>query len=286
MKSRPTLCDRRTRAALNLYKEFDCLRGDRTFEIVREPMAGETFVFDFKYRLERLISAVDEEKMMARVLDGLAAVCEMQRVRVALRKPLELREDGDALTPEQQAARNKVFLAALNTVAKGLTHDGAPERDDPSFSMKHLLGAFPDSRKLTDGRGWLPMHWAVVADEDKESNVTEADVMAVYEADPTALRHHHLAITVTDEKKETTCYTPAHMLCGMEITEKNMSLVRQLSMSDPRAFTTKTVHRSSPRDDYSVPVEHSYTALYTWPASILVARKPCYGCWCSWTRRR
>ena len=231
----PTLDDRRTKATFDLFMELGCLRdvGD-----------GELQIND--------VGRLDEEKMMTIVLDGLAAVCEAQRVRVALKQPLELKQDGDALTSEQQAARNKVFLAALNAVAKGLTHDGAPERGELVFPMQRLLCALPDSTKLTDGRGWLPMHWAVVVDEDKGSDVTEADVLRVYESDPMALRKHHNLVAATGSKtQETWGYTPAHMLCGLEMTEKNMSLVRQLSMSDARAFTMKRVDVATVEDSYS-----------------------------------
>jgi len=228
----PTLDNRRTKDTFDLFKELGCLRngGD-----------GELTIND--------VGRLDEEKMMARALDCLAAVREIQRVRVALKEPLKLREDGDALTPEQQAARNKVFRAAMNTVATGLTHDGA-ERDDPGFPITQLLRAFPDSDKLKDGRGWLPMHWAVVADGDKVSDLTEADVMTVYKMDLMALREHH--ILIADPHLG---YTPAHMLCGLEMTEKNMSLVRLLSLSDPRAFTMKT--SSPPFPGYS-----SFSALH------------------------
>ena len=226
----PTLGDRRTKASFDLYKELGCLRGGGGDD-------GELTITD--------VGRLDVEKMMARALDCVAAVYEAQRVRVAQKQPLKLREDGEALTPEQQASRNKVFRAALKAAATGLTHDGAPKQGDLQCPIHRLLLAFPDSDKLTDGRGWLPMHWAVVADEDKESGVTEADVKAVYGTDLMALRTHHLAaVTYTDTARKTFGYTPAHMLCGLEMTEKNMSLVRQLSKSNPRAFTMTAVDRT------------------------------------------
>ena len=99
------------------------------------------------------------------------------------------------------------------------------------------------------------MHWAVVADEDKESGVTEADVMAVYETDPTALRKHHRTVVgITEAEMSTSTmlgYTPAHLLCNMEMTQKNMSLVRQLSMLDPRAFTMKAADGSAEEKGFS-----------------------------------
>jgi len=233
------LNDRRTKATFDLFKELGCLRdggGD-----------GELRIGD--------VGRLDVDKMMARALDCLAAVCEAQRVRVAQKQPLKLREEGEALTPEEQAARNKVFRAALKAVAKGLTHDG-DKVDDPGYFHNQLLHAFPDSNKLTDSRNWLPMHWAVVADEDSKSEVTKADVMAVYGTDPMALRQHHLvAINYTESIQCAFGYTPAHMLCGLEMTEKNMSLVRHFSTLDPRAFTMKAVDRATA-------AEHSFRALH------------------------
>ena len=148
----PTLQDRVTKATFGLFKELDCLRdGD----------SGKDNDNDDEFEIGDVV-LLDEEKMMARALDCVAAVCEAQRVRVALNKPLTLRKDGAALTSEQQAVRNKVFLAALTAVAKGLTHEDTIVAN-PGYSMGHLLRAFPDSGKLADGRGWLAMHWAVVA---------------------------------------------------------------------------------------------------------------------------
>jgi len=253
----PTLGDRQTLATFRLFKELGCFRedwnGNNRFKVDSDD--EDTYVPEFKINDD--VVCLDVEKMMARALDALAAVCEAQRVRVALKKPWKLQKDGDALTSEQQAARNRVFLAALNMVAKGLTHDGAPERADSGFSADHLLRAFPDSRKLTDGRGWLPLHWAVVAGEDKESGVAEADAMCVHATDPMELRKHHLD-EITDDEADSGeghyGYTPAHMLCGLKMTEKNMSMVRYLSESDPRAFTMEAVAYFT--------AEHSCSALH------------------------
>ena len=227
--------NRRSKATFDLFKELGCLRdgGGRDNDVGR----------------------LDVDKMMARALDCVAAVCEAQRMCMEQKKPLKLREDGEVLTPEQQAARNKVFRAALNTVAKGMMLDG-DKVDEPGDFTESLLRAFPDSSKLADGRNWLPMHWAVVADEDGKSEVTKADVMAMYETDLMMLRKHHLNdITSHEEYKQKFGFTPAHMLCGLEMTEKNMSLVRHFSTLDPRAFAVKAVDKSRG--------EHSFSVLHT-----------------------
>ena len=65
----PTLKDRRTKATFDLFKELGCLRdgGDD----------DELTIGD--------VGRLDVDKMMARALDCVAAVCEAQRVHVALK---------------------------------------------------------------------------------------------------------------------------------------------------------------------------------------------------------
>ena len=88
----------------------------------------------------------------------------MQRARVAAKKPLKQAPDGDALTAAQQTARNKAFMAALTAIADGLTYDGAGSGEDArSDAVQRLLYAFPDNNNQDDGRGWLPLHWAVAS---------------------------------------------------------------------------------------------------------------------------
>ena len=223
----PTLEERITKATFGLYKELNCVRGDVT--------DAELTVDD--------VVRLDVEKMMSLALDCLAAVGEAQRVRVALKVSLKLQEGGETLTSAQQAARNKVFLAAVNVVTQGLTHDGADAPAWMDFSTYHLLRAFPGSGKYEDGRGWLPMHWAVVAGGNNgKLTVTDADAKHVYASDPLALRTHHLVtITNTESEGGKFGYTAAHLLCGMKMTKRNMSLVRHLSVSDPKAFTMNAV---------------------------------------------
>ena len=237
----PTLNDRRTKAAFDLYKELNYLRGGGNRQLA---------ITD--------VGRLDVEKMKAHIVDCVVAVCEAQRVRVAQKQPLKLREDGEALSPEQQAVRNKVFAAALKEMTKHLTHDGAEHGDPVDPMVDKLLHAFPDSGKLEDGRSWLPMHWAVAIDrrdDDGNSEVTEADVRSMYEADPMALRQHHLvAVTDAEANRAELGYTPAHLLCGLDMTEKNMSLVRHFSLLDPRAFTMEAVTYSG--------YTHSFSALH------------------------
>ena len=112
------------------------------------------------YSMDEEVANLDEEKMKAHILDCVAALAVKQRACTALKKPHRLTPDGEALTAVQQAARNKVFVAAACLLLEGLT--GTIVDDGRSTAaVRELSMAFPD--KLTYRRGWLPLQWAVAA---------------------------------------------------------------------------------------------------------------------------
>ena len=172
------------------------------------------------------VACVGEDKLMAHILDCVAALVGKQRVRVALKQPLTLTPNGEALTAEQQVAHNKVFQAALASLACGLMHDGAIADAEQSAAVRELSRAFPSAAKQTDGRGWLPLHWAVVA-ATGHYGVTEADVKAVYEVNPLVLCRHHM---VNHNGSDFVGLTPSHLLCTLEMTEQTKALVRFFSV--------------------------------------------------------
>jgi 2-polyprenyl-3-methyl-5-hydroxy-6-metoxy-1,4-benzoquinol methylase len=68
-----------------------------------------------------------------------------------------------------------------------------------------------------------------------------------------ALRKHHLtAVTDTEASVRAFGYTPVHMLCGVEMSEKNMSVMHQLSVLHSRAFTTKALSLATAEQGLSV----------------------------------
>ena len=198
-------------------------------------------------QIDKEVMDLDEEKMMAHILDCVASLAEKQRVRVAVGKPLLLSKDKDApaLTAAQQAVRNKVFRVALGLLAEGLTHDGAA-KVGRSEAVRQLALAFPDDGKLTDGRGWLPLHWAVAAAVGGERHgVTAADVEVMYSVDPLALcRLHCLSARRLYSHTNETGATPAHLLCMEATTEQTQGLVRFFSMAGPQSFTMDVSYHS------------------------------------------
>ena len=175
------------------------------------------------------INTLDVDKMKDHILDCLVALGIVQQELVSIEQSLIVREGEEhPLTKETQAAllSNKVFKASLSITATAMIHDGTEVSEDNA--VDRLLRAFPDESKRTGGRSWLPLHWAVVADE---KSLTEAEMKLVYASDPMALQRYHL------EDVFVYGYTPAHLLCMKEMTVRNMSLIRHFSLINQQAFT-------------------------------------------------
>ena len=200
------------------------------------------------------VSLLDEDKMMTHMLDYYATVCAAQQYRVQKKQPSKL----DAKT---QQAKNKVFKTAMSLMSTGMTHDGSEKPEFSSafskmvsttLSIYHpIVSVFPDDSKQTDGRGWMPLHWAALAFDTPEGNLhglMEEDVRFVYANDPLALqRYHHFNEEVVEgQDVEDNCtgiqrYTPVHFLCMQPVTPKRTSLLRYFSICNRQALFIPSV---------------------------------------------
>ena len=184
---------------------------------------------------------LDEQKMKAHIMDSVAALGFVQRSHIAQGKP--------ELPETTQAASNRIFTKAVTSMLNDVLIYEEALAPLPSEAMGELLYAFPDSAKLTDGRGWLPLHWGMITE-----NVSEADVKLIYSSDPLALRRYHLQGSGINLMG----FTPGHLLCMKEMTNRNMSLVRKFScLSQGNAFTMSADYPE--RGDPSL---YSFTALH------------------------
>ena len=195
------------------------------------------------------ITLLDVRKMKSHILDCVAALGIVQQELVSQEQALVQREGGQPLSKETQAVllSNKLFKASLSITATAMLHDSI-EVPKQSSSIVRLLGVFPDDSKQTDGRGWLPLHWAVVADKEI---VTQDDVKLVCTSDPMALQRHH------SHGEESYGYTPAHLLCMQEMTQRNMCLIKHFSICNSEAFTMSADY--SNRGD---PLLYGFSALH------------------------
>lgn len=120
-------------------------------------------------------------------------------------------------------SRAKVFWGAVATIAEiGIDQaTGHVDRRHPGAT--HLLRAFPNDLKASDGRGWLPLHWAAVTD-----SVDVNDVRNVARADPLA--------TVKGCNQPISA-TPGHLIAA--VRDPRMEVVRCLYNFYPRMANAK-----------------------------------------------
>eukprot|EP01031_Cornospumella_fuschlensis_P036254 gene36254-43980_t len=119
-----------------------------------------------KFSQNNTSNAADEgqleiDKMILHVLDCLGAL--------------------QCVMGQYDPSRARVFWGAVSTIAEiGIdATTGHVDKRHPGAS--HLLRAFPNDQRASDGRGWLPLHWAAVIDQAEVN-----DVRNVAKADPLA----------------------------------------------------------------------------------------------------
>ena len=194
------------------------------------------------------ITKLDQVKMKAHILDCVAALGLVQQEFVSQKLPLVLNEGEQPLSAQAQLISNTVFTnVAMSVLLTTLTSEGA-KKPKRSQSVKELLRSFPDESKLTDGRGWLPLHWAATT-----NSLEVADMKVLYASDPLALQRYHQEGT----DKQDMGFTSAHLLCMQKMTNRNMSLIQHFSICNSRAFTMSTSYPG--RGD---PLLYGFTALH------------------------
>jgi ankyrin repeat protein len=106
-------------------------------------------------------SQIDIDKMILHCLDCLGAL--------------------QCVMGQHDPARTRVFWGAIATIADIGLDSITGHADARHPGAMTLLRAFPNDLKASDGRGWLPLHWAAVTD-----NVAVKDVRNIARADPLA----------------------------------------------------------------------------------------------------
>ena len=195
------------------------------------------------------ISWLDEDKMMTHMLDCYAALCAFQQYRADLYRKKEKKPS--KLYAKIQQAKNKTFKTAMSLMSTGIMHEDA-EQPVCSIALSKMIlqtqiyyddhyDAFPDDEKWTDGRGWMPLHWAALALGTTEGDLhglTEEDAKILYASDPLALQRYHSTCPYFEHFYSGRRYTPAHFLCMQPVTTSRMSLLRYFSICNQQAFTS------------------------------------------------
>ena len=164
--------------------------------------------------------------------------------------------------------KRRVFWKTLQQIA---THeieksnnkyvDESPVANGPSLRM--VLTAFPDKKKLSDGRMWLPLHLAVSL-----PNVDSMDVQLLLESEP-----QNIELCIDNEKKYNPCHlavivenpdivlinrlkysqygssltsqkdTPLHLAAQFS---NSVALIKELVEAYPKALTMKNIEGNTP----------------------------------------
>ena len=126
-----------------------------------------------------------------------------------------------------ETTKQRVFWKTIHEIAVQQLHDA---KDENKFSAvnsrsatKMLLKAFPDKDKKTDGRLWLPMHFAFVV-----PNVDFKDIRVLFASTPksiTTLTSISIANRLTDFS-----VTPCHI--AVLVNPPNLALIDHLKLFD------------------------------------------------------
>jgi len=95
----------------------------------------------------------DTQGLMRHVLDCLGAL----RVRAP---------HDERVSPALRAVFKSACGIFLDQISRG-----QDETFDDLSARRVLMDSFPDATKKKDGRGWLPLHWAAMADESEEEHI-------------------------------------------------------------------------------------------------------------------
>ena len=214
------LFDHFDESAVQKFIDAKCVQEDQDEE---ELINDETW----QYNEDFDACVFDEDKMMTHILDCYASLCAFQQYR-------RDKEQSTKLNAKTQQAKNKAFKMALSFMSRGMTNDDA-ELPQETTALSNFVKTFPDDSKQTDGRGWMPLHWAMLAlgtSEGEVHGLSEEDVKLIYAIDPPALQRFHGCVINYEHDQ----YTPLHLLCMQPVRPITMSLLRYFSMSNVQAL--------------------------------------------------
>ena len=124
---------------------------------------------------------------------------------------------------QYDASRAKVFWGAVATIAEIGIDQATGHVDKRHPGASHLLRAYPNDQRSSDGKGWLPLHWAAVTD-----NVDVVDIRNIARADPLAtLKGYYQPISAN----------PGHLIAA--VRHPKMDVVRCLYNFYPRMASSK-----------------------------------------------
>ena len=172
-----------------------------------------------------LLLSFEADHLIQHILDCTASLRTLQKIQSSL------------VDQHLVSSKNTVLVKALSMIILSTDLDA---------DATALLEVFPDETKKVDGRNWLPLHWAIVVQED---NKKTDDLDMIYATDPLALQRQSRQIPALGNTKTQFGYSPAHLLCMRK--QPNMQLIKTFMTRDARAFA----QRCSDKYDANPPMQ-------------------------------
>ena len=182
----------------------------------------------------RAIATDDEDHLFMHILDCIGALSCIKKNQ---------KQKGDNSNTKSAAAllasKHRVFWQTVREIAdrEAALEDIAPEEVynksiQKNRSLDYVLECFPDNTKGSDGRMWLPLHWAVTLPA-----IHLSDIEIIFAANPAAIKAH------SDQASKR---NPCHLAAMMK--NPRLEIIRELQIYylpwDPHWMVIQ-IHRST-----------------------------------------
>ena len=133
------------------------------------------------------------------------------------------------------SCKRMVFWKTIRAIAEGKDRYGYSNEKCP---LDYVLSGFPDDSKQTDGRMWLPLHFAVAL-SDMQMFISLSEIETIFTADPMAVK------LVTDEFHQ---MNPCHLAAMNKKSSyrPRLETIRQLQIYYPQFGTSLAYNANTP----------------------------------------
>eukprot|EP01035_Chromulina_nebulosa_P007904 gene7904-10695_t len=163
----------------------------------------------------------DEDHIFMHILDCIGALSCIRADQKKKNEEAHTNMEGSASA--LLTSKYSVFWQAVREIAdrEAASENIAPETIKTSFhkegSLDYVLECFPDDAKGSDGRMWLPLHWAVTLPA-----IHLSDLQTIFTSNPAAIKAH------TNEESQ---LNPCHLAAMVE--NPRLEIIRRLQIYYP-----------------------------------------------------
>ena len=167
--------------------------------------------------------------MFMHILDCIGS---LSCIRAYQKKRRSIKDDGHEL----MSSKYRVFWQAIREIAdREITQEGTAGKEKTAsipdnMALNFVLRCFPDESKRSDGRTWLPLHFAMSL-----PTVSLVDVQTLFAVNPASIKTH-----TREDKKLNPCHLAAMM------KNPQIEVIRQLQIYYPRLGSSLAYDSNTP----------------------------------------